>query len=147
MTRSSADASLVRFSCRSTLSDRLTPEETLDFVRRAWRHNVRNRITGELRVTHGLCEQTIEGPCHVVLPLAARVLSDPRHRDVAVDAFCAVEERSFSDWRCLGIDPAPAARVAIGAASNHNVAALRIESRAETHTRLEMNGEQRGASL
>ncbi len=147
MARSSADASLVRFSCWSTLSDRLTAAETLDIVRRAWSYNSRNGITGELRVAGGRCEQTIEGPCDVILPLAARVLSDPRHGEIRVEAFGAVAQRCFPDWRCLEIDTAPAAHPEAldpGAAGAFTALRPRLSGEA---AQPDCDEERRGASL
>jgi hypothetical protein len=72
--------------------------------------NPRFGLTGELRFADGRFSLLLEGRGEVLLPLAARILADPRHRAIAVTAFGGIAERRFADWSAagFGLDEAPA---------------------------------------
>ena len=46
----------------------------------------------------------VEGPCGVVLPLASRILADPRHTAIRITAFGPLETRRFASWSARGFD-------------------------------------------
>jgi hypothetical protein len=75
-------------------------------------------LTGELRLDEGRFLATLEGRADVLLPLAARILADPRHAAIRVDAFGAIAERRFADWRTagFGLEEAGALRFALSPA-------------------------------
>lgn len=58
--------------------------------------------------------QVIEGPWSVVMPLAARILTDPRHGGLAITAFEPIACRAYSDWSSTGADLEPMGTPAAG---------------------------------
>jgi Sensors of blue-light using FAD len=104
---------LVQFAFSSRATRGLPPAARLRIAREAWLFNVRSELTGELRCERGRFRQVIEGPCDVVLALASRILTDPRHEDIAVSAFGAIPERRFASWAAIGFD-APGLAVSCG---------------------------------
>jgi hypothetical protein len=80
------------------------PGELLRLARQSWCDNTRAGVTGVMRLDGARIAQTIEGPVSVVLPLAARILSDRRHREIAVLALGTVAARQHSDWRAEGFE-------------------------------------------
>jgi hypothetical protein len=80
--------------------------------------NPRLGITGELRLGRGRFALALEGRADVLLPLAARILADPRHAAIRILGFGAIAERRFAGWRAAGfdLDEAAALRFAAPAA-------------------------------
>ena len=96
---------LVEFSFTSRATGELPPAARLRIVRQAWHFNTRLGLTGELRFEHGCFRQVIEGSFEVILPLASRILTDPRHDDIAVRAFRSIAARRFATWTAVGFEP------------------------------------------
>ena len=104
------DEELVEFAFESEADSDLTPADLLMLARACWQFNTRMGLTGEIRLQGERFIQTIEGPCAVVQPLAARILADPRHGLIRIDAFGRVAAKRFSTWRVSGFaSPADAA--------------------------------------
>jgi hypothetical protein len=97
-------AALVEFSFTSRATENLPPAARLRIARQAWLYNSRWGLTGELRFERGCFRQVIEGACEVVLPLASRILTDPRHGDIAVGAFRSIAVRRFAGWTAFGFE-------------------------------------------
>jgi hypothetical protein len=66
--------------------------------------NPRLGLTGELRVERGRFALTLEGRADLLLPLAARILADPRHQAIRIAAFEAIAARAFVSWSVAGFD-------------------------------------------
>jgi Sensors of blue-light using FAD len=64
--------------------------------------NPRLGLTGELRLERDRFVAVIEGRSEVVLPLAARILSDGRHAAIRLSAFGPIDGRRFDGWRVTG---------------------------------------------
>jgi hypothetical protein len=64
--------------------------------------NPRLGLTGELRVEHGRFALALEGRADILLPLAARILADPRHMAIRIADFGAIAERCFAGWHTAG---------------------------------------------
>lgn len=65
----------------------------------------RNRerdITGLLVAHEGWFLQALEGPDTEISALMARIMLDPRHRNVRILGVTAVEARLFQDWSMAG---------------------------------------------
>jgi hypothetical protein len=65
----------------------------------------RNRergITGLLVTHEGWFLQALEGPDTEISALMARIMLDPRHRNVRILGVTAVEARLFQDWSMAG---------------------------------------------
>lgn len=102
------EARLYEFSFSSRLVE---GDAALQIARQSWRGNLRDGVTGVMRLAGGRLEQTVEGPGDTILALAARILSDPRHGEIAVCAFGPIVARRFDAWRAEGVEPvAPPAR-------------------------------------
>jgi hypothetical protein len=76
--------------------------------------NPRLGLTGELGFERGRFTLALEGRADILLPLAARILADPRHKAIRILGFGAIAERRFTGWRTTGIslDEADALRFA-----------------------------------
>ncbi len=100
---------IFEFSYASILADGVGPREMLALAQRSWSENRRSGVTGILECYGRQIRQTIEGPGDVVLPLAARILCDPRHGSIVVRAFGSAPARRFVDWRVEGLGAMPVA--------------------------------------
>lgn len=119
---------LVEFSFESKAAPGLPAAVFLRLARQASLRNARSGLTGELRFDGARFVQTLEGPCDVVLPLAARILADPRHRAVRVLGLGASPCRRFQDWSVSGFDLAGTEAVF---ADNLRVIPARVRRRGE----------------
>jgi hypothetical protein len=111
-------ASLVEFSYVSTASPDLPAAVFQRLARQVWSHNTRMGLTGELRFGQGRFDQVIEGPSEVVLSLAARILTDPRHGSIRIRGFRSVEARRFPTCVVHGFDMGPAETTSLASADN-----------------------------
>lgn len=94
---------LLEFSFESTAVPAL-PEAALQrLARRSAAFNVRMGLTGRLRLEDGRFVQSLEGRAAVLLPLAGRILADPRHDSIRVTAFGSIAARRFADWSAEGL--------------------------------------------
>jgi hypothetical protein len=93
---------LVVFAFESRSMAGLPPAALLRIEQTARRFNERMGLTGELRLQGQCFTLTVEGPAAVVLPLAARILADPRHRAIRVIAFTRLSARRFEAWNSMG---------------------------------------------
>jgi hypothetical protein len=57
-----------------------------------------------LALKDGRFHQTLEGETDTILPLAARILADPRHESIRTIAFRALPARRFAGWAVEGFD-------------------------------------------
>ncbi|MGB1682075.1 MAG: BLUF domain-containing protein [Acidimicrobiales bacterium] len=64
----------------------------------AWRSNAAHGITGALYYADRRFIQVIEGEQTAVVPLFAKILTDPRHFDVQTVSIRPVERRHFPEW-------------------------------------------------
>jgi len=67
---------------------------------------MRAGLTGELRLQDGCFFQVVEGRCEEILRLAARILTDSRHRAIRVLALRALPARRYTAWTVSGFDHA-----------------------------------------
>ena len=104
MRGAAVSSDLVEFAFESEASEDLTPESVARLARQTWSGNVRAGLTGELRLQDGRFVQVVEGRCADVLRLAARILTDPRHRAVRILAFRALSARRHASWTVTGLD-------------------------------------------
>jgi hypothetical protein len=96
------DRALVEFRFTSRLVDGLPDAVLLRLESEALRFNRLNGLTGEMRLSGRTLRQVIEGSWLVVMPLAARILTDRRHTAIAVSAFRPIEARRFAAWTSAG---------------------------------------------
>ena len=99
-----SDPALVELSFVSRLADGLPVAAMLRIERQVQQFNRQHGITGQMRVSGRTIRQVIEGSCSVVMPLAARILTDHRHEAISVLAFRPIEARRFRDWSATGLD-------------------------------------------
>jgi hypothetical protein len=64
--------------------------------------NPRLGLTGELRLEAGRFALELEGRADVLLPLAARILADPRHTSIRIADFGGIDDRRFAGWSTAG---------------------------------------------
>jgi hypothetical protein len=100
---------LVVFALESRSMAGLPPAALLRIEQTARRFNERMGLTGELRLEGQCFALTVEGPSGLVLPLAGRILADPRHRAIRVTAFTRLAERRFEAWTSSGFGSGTAA--------------------------------------
>jgi hypothetical protein len=96
------DDLLLEFAFVSRLQETPGPRDLALLERQIWEFNTRHRISGTVSHAAGRITQTLQGHPSVILPLAARILSDRRHGDIAITAFRSVESSSFSGWQSSG---------------------------------------------
>jgi hypothetical protein len=96
------DRALVEFRFVSRLADGLPEATLLRLERQAQRFNLMHGLTGEMCLRRRCVRQVVEGPWSVVMPLAARILTDRRHTAIAVSAFRPIEARRFAAWTSAG---------------------------------------------
>jgi len=82
----------------------MTADEIRALEEEAGRNNLERGITGVLMTSGGLFFQVIEGPAEEVDALYARILSDPRHTDIARLSTDLVDDRLFPDWGMKTMD-------------------------------------------
>lgn len=101
-------ATSVIFAYRSVLSGGLPAAVVHRICREAQSFNTCNGLTGLLEIDGRDVHQRIEGPWAVVMPLAARILTDPRHGAIAIEAFEPIAVRAHCDWQwhAVGCEPA-----------------------------------------
>jgi hypothetical protein len=94
---------LVEFAFVSSM-DAALPQAALGrLVGQAWRYNTRSGLTGAMEIDGRKVRQVIEGDVATVLPLASRILSDPRHGRIRVLSFGPVPARRHVGWRVTGL--------------------------------------------
>lgn len=98
------DERLVEFSFSSRIDSGLSPDALLRLACQSWSANRRAGVSGFLRLTGCVVEQTVEGPSSRVLWLASRILTDRRHGEIVIRRFGAITARRFIDWKVMGFD-------------------------------------------
>ena len=96
------ETALVVFSFTSLLAADLPPAAVHRICREAQRFNVSRGLTGDLQFDGRRVRQVVEGSWAEVMPLAARILTDPRHGAIAITAFEPIASRSQDDWTWSG---------------------------------------------
>lgn len=116
-----SDTALVEFCFASRLADGLPEAALLRLARLAQQFNRLHGLTGEMRRERRNLRQVIEGSWSVVMPLAARILTDRRHGAIAITSFRPIRARRFHDWSSTGFgDGVLSARLAdVGDGSLH----------------------------
>lgn len=76
--------------------------------------NPRLGLTGELAMAEGGFHAVVEGRAEVLMPLAARILSDGRHRAIRMRRLGSIALRRFNGWMThgFGLDGAESLRFA-----------------------------------
>ncbi|WP_424933599.1 BLUF domain-containing protein [Amaricoccus macauensis] len=98
------DTVLLRLSFTSQVKGNVPGAALARVERQSSAHNRDNDLTGELHLLNGQFRQDIEGPRSLLLPLAARILADPRHESIEIESFGPIEERRFRNWRTFGFN-------------------------------------------
>ena len=104
---SGTEDELVEFAFTSVASPGLPPAALVRLAHQAWSFNTRMGLTGSLDRQGDRLSQVVEGPCRMVQALAARILADPRHREIAVVAFGRLACRRHGAWTSRGFDFVP----------------------------------------
>lgn len=90
--------SLIEFSFVSRLDAAMPAEAVARLVRQVWRCNTAAGLTGLMAIRGREVREVVEGDVEAVLPLASRILSDPRHGRIRVLAFGPLLARRYSAW-------------------------------------------------
>lgn len=102
-----SDGALVEFRFVSRLADGLPGAVLLRLERQVRHFNRIHGLTGEMRLDRGVVRQVVEGSWQVVMPLAARILTDRRHGAISISAFQPIRARRFPAWEATGFDASP----------------------------------------
>ena len=89
---------LVRLLYASHATTPVNAEDLGAILRQARAHNPQHGITGVLCCSDDLYLQVLEGGRSAVNRLYARLVADPRHRDVELLAYESIVERRFAGW-------------------------------------------------
>lgn len=95
---------LVVFSFVSKVRPDLPTSTLLRLARQSWSYNLKMGLTGELSLRNEIFTEVIEGPCDIIQPLAARILADPRHDSIRIQAFRRLASRRHAGWTTTGFD-------------------------------------------
>lgn len=95
---------LIEFAFESRVARSVPLAALLRIADGSRRCNSQCGLTGELHLRGESFRYVVEGSCQVVLPLAARILADERHRSIRIIALGAIERRRFDGWNTLGFD-------------------------------------------
>lgn len=95
---------LVAFAFVSSVDPGLSGHALVRLAGQCWAFNLRHGLTGLMRLEAGRIEQVVEGRASVLVPLAARILADPRHGVISIRSFGGAGIRRHSAWRCLGFE-------------------------------------------
>ncbi len=99
-----SDAALVEFCFVSRLADGLPEAALLRLARQTAQHNRLYGLTGQIRFDGSSVSQVIEGCWSVVMPLAARIVTDRRHEAISITAFQTIRARRYREWGTAGLD-------------------------------------------
>lgn len=82
----------------SIANEPFNEDQLLELLRISREHNDRDGLTGMLLYKNGKFMQLLEGPEEAVCNTYARILRDPRHREVTVLLQGDASEREYVDW-------------------------------------------------
>ncbi|MCB1772984.1 MAG: BLUF domain-containing protein [Gammaproteobacteria bacterium] len=91
------------YKSKST-SDVPSNDEIRDIMRTATRHNAEKGINGLLVLSGDRFLQVLEGPYREVNALFSRIVRDPRHQEVELITFEALETHYFDNWSMRLVD-------------------------------------------
>ena len=91
------------YKSKST-SDFPSNEEIRAITKTATRHNAEKGITGLLILSGNRFLQVLEGPYHEVNALFCRIMHDPRHEEIELITFEALETHYFDNWHMRLVD-------------------------------------------
>jgi hypothetical protein len=100
-----SDGALVEFRFVSRLAEGLPEAVLLRLERQSGQFNRLYGLTGEMHLDRGVIRQVVEGSWQVVMPLAARILTDHRHGAISIAAFQPIRARRFQEWASSGFGP------------------------------------------
>ena len=89
---------LVRLLYASRAAEPVTADLLHTILRQSRQHNPAQGITGLLCCSGNVFLQVLEGGRSAVNRLYARLVADPRHRDVELLAYESIVERRFAGW-------------------------------------------------
>lgn len=89
---------LVRLIYASTASEALSAVDFQNILTASIQNNHANNLTGMLCCDQRYFLQCLEGSRQEVNQTYARILGDPRHRDVCLLSYNEVPSRHFGDW-------------------------------------------------
>lgn len=89
---------LVRLLYASRAADGVDADDLTAILRQSKSRNPDHGITGVLCFSEGIFLQVLEGGRGAVNRLYARIVADPRHRDVELLSYQEIGERRFAGW-------------------------------------------------
>lgn len=89
---------LVQLLYASRAADDNDTATVVAILQKARQYNPQAGITGVLCHSHRFFVQLLEGGREQVNQLYARILSDPRHKDVTLLHYVEIKERRYSSW-------------------------------------------------
>ncbi|HRP68052.1 MAG TPA: BLUF domain-containing protein, partial [Turneriella sp.] len=88
-----------RLTYISTFSNPLSPEEIETIAERSIANNTRDNLSGVLFCFNNIFYQILEGPEDTLNRCYARILRDPRHKNIfCLEVESNIEKREFGDW-------------------------------------------------
>ena len=97
-----SDTGLIVFSYVSKLATDLPPAALYRLAEIVRTYNERHGLTGMLSLSGREVTQIVEGPWEIVMPLAARIITDRRHGNIQIQAFDALPARQHDGWTSSG---------------------------------------------
>lgn len=90
----------IAYVSRAPISDRSIrmPTGLSDIISASRKHNPKSQITGIISYREGQYLQVLEGPYAEIEKLMAKIVADPRHKDIWVFLDAHVIKRSFHNW-------------------------------------------------
>ena len=93
---------MYRLIYKSTSTGPITKENLRDILFTSLNQNRTDGVNGALLATHSHFLQFLEGDFEAVNETFFRIAKDPRHLDIKLVSFGAVEKALFSEWRMKG---------------------------------------------
>ena len=93
---------IVEFSFESVADPSMPDSALLRLARQATAMNLQLGLTGHMAFEDGRFVQTLEGSAATLLPLAGRILADPRHQAIGITAFATIAARRYGNWSTTG---------------------------------------------
>lgn len=94
---------LVRLLYYSVREGSLSTPEVQALLRCSTENNQKQQLTGFLAFSETHFLQVLEGPSRAINDLYARILRDPRHKEVTLMDYTEIPKRSFQEWSMEGL--------------------------------------------
>lgn len=94
---------MYRLIYKSKSNKVITWDQVKEIMHSSEEHNSELHVSGVLLATSSHYLQVLEGPYETVNEIFMHIVKDPRHSDIKLVSFNAIDARIFEAWGMLGI--------------------------------------------